>query len=79
MALLLSTEAQSLLFDPIPLHYTFQDSVNKLTIPQPPTNHLRNSFCYSGAVLWNSLPENLRQAESLSNFKSVLHNYYNIK
>ena len=40
--------------------YTFRDSVNKLTIPQPRTNYLRNSFPYSGAVLWNSLPEKLR-------------------
>ena len=47
--------------------YTFLDSVNKLTIPQPRTNYLRNSFRYSGAVRWNSLPETLRQAESLSN------------
>ena len=40
--------------------YTFRDSVNKLTIPQSRTNYIRNSFPYSGAVLWNSLPENLR-------------------
>ena len=60
--------------------YTFQDSVNKLTIPQPRTNYyLHNSFCYSGAVLWNSFPETLRQAESLRNFKSLLHSYYNSK
>ena len=48
--------------------YTFGDSVNKLKIPQPGTNYLRDSFRYSGAVRWNSLPETLRQAESLSNF-----------
>ena len=59
--------------------YTFRESINKLTIPQPCTNYLRNSFRYSGAVLWNSLPETLRQAESLCNFKSRLHGYYNIK
>ena len=59
--------------------YIFRDSVNKLTIPQPRTNYLRNSFCYCGAVLWNSLPETLRQAESLRNLKSLLHSYYNSK
>ena len=42
--------------------YTFRDSVNKLTIPHPRTNYFRNSFRYSGAVLWNGLPETLRQA-----------------
>ena len=57
--------------------YTFRDSVNELTIPQPRTNYLRNSFRYSGAVLWNNLPETLRQAESLC--KSLLHSYYNSK
>ena len=47
--------------------YTFRDSVNKLTIPQPRTTYLRNSIRCSGAVLRNSLPETLRQAEPLSN------------
>ena len=56
--------------------YTFRDSVNKLTIR---TNYLRNCLRYSGSVLWNSLPETLRQAESLRNFKSLLHSYYNSK
>ena len=59
--------------------YIFQDSVNKLTIPHPSKNYLRNSFGYNGAVLWNSLPETLRQAESLRNFKSLFHSYYNSK
>ena len=58
---------------------TFRDSVNKLTIPQTRTDYLRNSLRNSGAVLGNSLPETLRQAESLSNFKSLLHSYYNNK
>ena len=57
--------------------YALRDSANKLTIPQPRSNYLRNSFRYSGAVLWNSLPQTLRQAESLSNFRSLLNNYYN--
>ena len=53
--------------------YTFRDSENKLAIPLPRTNYLRNSFNYSGAVLWNSLPQNLRLAESLCNFKTLLN------
>ena len=39
--------------------YTFRDSINKLTIPQPYTNYLR----YSGAVLWNSLSETLAKGK----------------
>ena len=33
-----------------------QDSVNKLIVPFSRTNVMKNSFSYSGAVLWNSLP-----------------------
>jgi len=56
--------------------YTFRDSVNKLSIPQLRTNYLRNSFRYTGVVLCNSLHETLWQAESLRNFKPLLHSYY---
>ena len=35
--------------------YVLRDSVNKLVVPLPRTNFLKNSFSYSGAVLWNSL------------------------
>ena len=34
---------------------------------------------YSGAVLWNSLPQNLRQAKSLSNFKTLSNKHYRKK
>ena len=55
--------------------YTFRDSVNKLTIPQPRTNYLCESFRYSGAVLCNSVPETSRQAEPdviLGHFGAVI-------
>ena len=48
--------------------YNLRDSDNKLAIPLPGTNHYKNSFGYSGAVLWNSLPSAARQATSLTNF-----------
>ena len=32
----------------------------------------KNSFSYSGAVLWNSLPLELRKAESLNQFKRLV-------
>jgi len=59
--------------------YTFRDSENKLAIPPPRTNYLRNSFSYSGAVLWNSLPQNVRQSESLNNLKTLLKKHYRNK
>ena len=52
--------------------YSLRDSVNKLFVPFPRTNFMKNSFTYSGAVLWNSLPCHVREAESLSQFKRLV-------
>ena len=56
-------------------NYSLRDSVNKL-VPFPRTNDMKNSFSYSGATLWNSLPCNIRESGSLNQFKSRLyHNF----
>ena len=47
--------------------YSLRDSVNKVIVPFPRTNFTKNSFSYSGAVLWNSM----REAKSLSQFKRL--------
>ena len=52
--------------------YNLRDSENKLNVPLPRTNYYKNSFSYSGAILWNSLPCNLREADSLGQFKRLL-------
>ena len=52
--------------------YSLRDSENKLVVPLPRTNHLKNSFSYSGAALWNSLPCNLRMVKSLNQFKKQI-------
>ena len=52
--------------------YYFRDSDNKLAIPLPRTNYYKNSFAYSGAVLWNSLSSAARQSTSLTNFRRLL-------
>lgn len=53
------------------------DSVNELVVPFPRTNNMKNSFSYSGATLWNSLPCNIRESGSLSQFKRLLyHNFW---
>ena len=57
------------------LSYNLRDSDCLLVIPQPCTSYCIRSLCYSGAVLWNSLPLNIRQSPSLSEFKSELKNY----
>ena len=50
-----------------------RDSEHKsvFNVPLPRTNYYKNSFSYSGAVLWNSLPLELRKAESLNQFKRL--------
>ena len=53
--------------------YNLSDSENKLNVPFPRTKYYKNSFSYNGAILyWNSLPCDLREAESLSQFKRLL-------
>ena len=47
-------------------YYSLRGSADKLTVPLPP----HYSFSYRGAVLWNSLPVDLRQAQTLTSFKS---------
>ncbi len=53
-------------------HYRLRDSEGKLFLPKPRTDYLKRSFSYSGASLWNSLPESLRSSSSLSSFKRSL-------
>ena len=57
------------------LTYNQRDSDGTLAIPQPHTNYCKRSLSYSGVVLWNSLPLNIRQSLSLNEFKSKLKNY----
>ena len=54
--------------------YNLRDSENKLNVPLPRTNYYmyKSSFSYSGATLWNSLPRDIRQAESLGLFKCLI-------
>ena len=54
------------------ISYNLRDSKNKLAVPLPRTNYSRNSLCYSGAVLWNILPTDVRQAKSLTSFRKLL-------
>ena len=45
--------------------YDLRDSFHKLNLPKPRTEYLKRSFDYSGALLWNSLPENIRATRSI--------------
>ena len=53
--------------------YDLRDSESKLNVPLPCTNYYRKSFGYNGATLWNSLPCNIRNTDSLGVFKVTVH------
>ena len=40
-----------------------------LSIPKPNTDFKKKSFSYSGATMWNSLPDALKRLCNLSEFK----------
>ena len=42
-------------------NYNLRGSTTKLYIPKPKTEFLKNSFGYSGAKLWNQIPEEIRK------------------
>ena len=56
--------------------YSLRDTNDNFTIPLPHTNFMKNSFSYSGAVLWNSLLVELRQANSLGAFRAGCKQYF---
>ena len=49
-----------------------RDSENRLLVPLPRTNYYKNRFSYSGAILLNSLPFDLWEAESPRQFNRLL-------
>ena len=53
--------------------YDLRDSFRKLNLPKPRTDYLKRSFGYSGALLWNSLPENIRAIRSIGQFKQEIN------
>ena len=56
--------------------YNLRNSENKLAVPLPRTNFLKNSFSYNGAVIWNSLSPELRQAKSLQSFRNGCRDFF---
>ena len=52
--------------------YELRGSSTKLHIPRPKTEFLKNSFQYSGAKLWNKIPEEIRNSTSCNIFINKL-------
>ena len=57
--------------------YNLINSEKTLFVSKPRTNYGKRSFSYSGAVLWNELPQNVRAVFSLSQFEKKLTTYSN--
>ena len=51
------------------LNHSLRGSSSLIRLPKPNTNNMKKSFIYDGASLWNSLPENIRESNSISCFK----------
>ena len=49
--------------------YNLRNLEGRLSLPKPNTNYLKRSFCYSGACLWNNLPQHLKSVGSIGQFK----------
>lgn len=53
--------------------YKLRDSENNFAVPLPKTNNtIEIASATVGAVLWNNLPSNARQAKSLTSFWKLL-------
>ena len=63
------------IFTPRVSFYDLRDMENKLFVPKPRTEYLKRSFGYSGVMLWNSLPPELRSAQTLPIFKRGLEGW----
>ena len=53
-------------------NYNLRGSLAKIYIPKQKTEFLKNSFGYSGAKLWNQIPEEICNSSSLNWFCNKL-------
>ena len=54
------------------LTYNLHASCKIVALPQPKTDYYRNSFAFTGAKLWNSLPNDLKEVNSIEAFTRKL-------
>ena len=52
--------------------YNLRNTNTDLALPQPKKEFLKKSFRHSGALLWNNLTYETKQAESLNSFKRLI-------
>ena len=54
---------------------TRSSSIGNVIVPKPKLEAYRKSFVYTGSVLWNSLPVQIRNSLSLHSFKKASYQY----
>ena len=52
--------------------YHLRNADNKLALQLPKTEFLKKSFSYNGARVWNSLPNEIRNSETLPTFDKLI-------
>ncbi len=52
-------------------HAVPQHAIPKTQHAIPKTEFLKKTFGYSGAILWNSLPQDVKSAESITSFRTM--------
>ena len=52
------------------INYNLRNSNTDVALPKPKNEFRKKSFGYSGAILWNNLPQELKLMESINSFKS---------
>ena len=55
--------------------YSLRNSTFNFEIPNARTEPYRNSFAFTGAKIWNELPEDFKTALSLNAFKRKIKSY----
>ena len=53
-------------------NFHLRNSATDLTLPEPKREFLKRSFKYSGAMLWNQLPNETKLAESIYSFNKYI-------
>ena len=53
-------------------YYNLRISRRNLALPVVKTDYYRNSFAYTGAKIWNTLPDEMKYEKSMRAFKRKL-------
>ena len=75
---ILASEYLQRLFTQRHAEYNLRNLEGKLALPKLHTNYLKRSFWYSGACLWNKLPQKLKEASSIGKFKRNIKQVFDL-